>query len=165
MGIVAEKIAKVDARLNELEAENRHLDERLSFLLKGDAEMAESFRNEYQKRFLALKSKEQELAGRKSQLQELQRQIAVAQEPSKNGGLELINEALNNIKNNDMMSLKSIYRRLFKKIVVRPLDAAKVELQFVFKNLSTSLGGTEVGFCASAGLVAGDGFEPPTFGL
>ncbi|MDE3270191.1 MAG: hypothetical protein OYH77_07900 [Pseudomonadota bacterium] len=134
---MAEKIAKVDARLNELEAENRHLDERLSFLLKGDAEIAESFRNEYQKRFLALKSEEQELAGKKSQLQALQRQIAAAQEPSKNGGIELINEALNDIKNHDMIALKSIYRRLFKKIIVRPLDAAKVRLQFFFKDLST----------------------------
>ena len=100
-----------------------------------------------------MKNEEQELESRRSQLQTLQKQITVAQEPSKNGGLEQINKALGYIKNKDMIPLKSIYRRLFKKIVVRPLDNAKLQLEFVFNEMSTSLGMGEVGFCASAGLM------------
>ena len=71
---------------------------------------------------------------------ETQKQIIAAQELSKSGGLEQIKEALGYIKNKDMVSPKSIYRRLFKKIVVRPLGAAKVELQFIFNNMTTSIG-------------------------
>ena len=93
------------------------------------------------------------LAFLKRQLQTLQKQITVAQEPSKNGGLEQINKALGYIKSKDMIPLKSIYKQLFKKIVVRPLNKAKVELEFIFNNMSTSLRMGEVKFCASAGLM------------
>ena len=60
-----------------------------------------------------------------------------------------------------MASLKSIYRRMFHKIIVRPLDAAKVELQFVFNNMAALANG-EVGFCASSALMGLGGLEPPT---
>lgn len=89
----------------------------------------------------------------------MQKQIAAAQVPSKNGGLEQINKALGYIKNKDMASLKSIYRRMFHKIIVQPLDTAKVELQFVFNNMASSLGNSEVKFCASAGLMEHTRFE------
>ena len=87
-----------------------------------------------------MKNEERELGSKKKQLQALQNQIASAQEPSKNGGLEQINRALGYIKNKDMVSLKSVYRRLFKKIIVRQLDKAKVELQFFFNSTAVSLG-------------------------
>ena len=84
------------------------------------------------------------------------------QVPSKNGGLEQINKALGYIKNKDMASLKSIYRRMFHKIIVQPLDAAKVELQFVFNNMLASLDNGEVKFCASSALMEHIGVEPMT---
>ncbi len=139
IGLVTRKIAEVDARLGEVEAENLQLDKRLSFLLKGGEEMAESFRHEYQKRFLVLKNEEQELESSKSQIKMLQKQIADAQAPSKNGGLEQINEALGYIRKKELVSLKSIYRRLFKKVVVCQLNRAKVELQFTFNNVTSPI--------------------------
>ena len=51
------------------------------------------------------------------------------------------------------MSLRSTYRRIFDKIIVRRLDAAKVRLQFVFKNLSTPNYIGEVANCMSVGRV------------
>ena len=170
---------EIDTRLGELGDENQKLDNRLSFLLEGDVEMAKSFRNEYQKKFLALKNEERELEDRIRQLQLLQRQVAETEDPGKSSGLEQINEAMNYIKKKDFVSLKSLYKKVFKKIIVHPLDSAKVQLEFVFNNISTSLHGTwkmphkpadterarkraiqkslakqEVAFCTSVGLGA-----------
>ena len=107
-----------------------------------------------------MKGVERELADRKRQLQFMQKQIGAVQEPSKNGGLEQINKALAYIKNKDMASLKSIYRRMFRKIIVQPLDAAKVELQFVFNNMRAPLDNGAVKFCASSDLMGPQGLEP-----
>ena len=96
---------------------------------------AQSFRAEYRRQFSALNDEEQELESKKSQLQELQRQVAVAQIPSKNGWLEQVNKALGYIRKKDLVSLRSTYRQIFEKVVVRRLDEAKVRLQFVFKKL------------------------------
>ncbi len=60
------------------------------------------------------------------------------------------------------MSLRSTYRQIFDKIIVRRLDAAKVRLQFVFKNLSSPSYMGEVANCVSAGLVGASGVEPET---
>ena len=156
LSVTAGKIAEIDTKLGELADERQRLDRRLNFLLEDDdLEMARSFREEYKERVSAMKGEELELADRRRQLQFVQKQIAVLQEPSKNGGLEQINKALGYIKSKDMASLKSIYRRMFHKIIVRPLDAAKVELQFVFNNLSTAFGMDEVKFCASVELTSG----------
>ena len=126
VSVVARKVSEVDARLGELEDEKQRLDDRLSYLLEdGDREMAQSFRNEYKRRFLALKSEERELEGRKRHLQLLQRQVAEAQEPTKNGGLEEIKKAISCIGKKDLVSLKSLYRRLFQKIIISPLDNTK----------------------------------------
>ena len=99
--VVARKIAEVDARLVELGDEKQQLDKRLSFLLKGGAEMAESFRDEYQKQLLALRNEEHDLEHKKSELKLLQRQVAKEQEPSKNGKLEQIKAALGYIRKKD----------------------------------------------------------------
>ena len=146
--VVERKIAEVNTRLDELENKKQQLDERLSFLLKGGAEMAESFRDEYQRGLLSLRNEERELAGRR-------KQIAAAQVPSKNGGLEQIREALGYLNNKDMVSLKSIYKRLFHKIIVRPLDAVKVELEFVLNKATSSIRNGEVAFCTAAGVTSG----------
>ena len=138
--VVARKIAEVDARLVELGDEKRQLDKRLSFLLKGSAEMAESFRDEYQKRLLALRNEEHELEHKKNELQLLQKQLTEVQVP-KNGKLEQIKAALGYIRKKDFVALKSIYKQLFEKIIVRPLDKAKVQLEFVFNNIPTSPNG------------------------
>ena len=145
IGILARKIAEIDTRLDKVMAERHSLDKRLSFLLADDdLEMAQLFRTEYRRQFSALNDEEQELESKKSQLQELQRQVAVAQIPSKNGWLEQVNKALGYIRKKDLVSLRSTYRQIFEKVVVRRLDEAKVRLQFVFKNLSTPLGNGEV---------------------
>ena len=124
-------------------AERQSLDKRLSFLLADDdLEMAQSFRAEYRRQFSALNDEEQELESKKSQLQELQRQVAVAQIPSKNDWLEQVNKALGYIRKKDLVSLRSTYPQIFEKVVVRRLDEAKVRLQFVFKKLFTPLGNT-----------------------
>ena len=151
--VVARKIAEVDARLVELGDEKRQLDKRLSFLLKGSAEMAESFRDEYQKQLLALRNEEHDLEHKKSELKLLQRQVAKEQEPSKNGKLEQIKAALGYIRKKDFVALKSIYKQLFEKIVVRPLDNAKVQLEFVFNKATSSIRNGEVAFCTAVGLV------------
>ena len=162
LSVVAGKIAEIDTQIGELADERQQLDRRLNFLLEDDdLEMARSFREEYKERVSAMKGEERELADRKRQLHLLQKQVAAAQEPSKNSGLEQINKALGYIKNNDMVSLKSIYKRLFHKIIVRPLDAAKVELQFVFNNMAALANG-EVGFCASSALMGTREFESLT---
>lgn len=146
--------------------ERQSLDKRLSFLLADDdVEMAQSFRAEYKRQFSALNDEEQALERNKSQLQLLLKQLKETQDSNKSRWLEQINKALGYIRKKDLVSLRSAYRQIFEKIVVRRLDAAKVRLQFVFKNLSTPLANGKVGFCMAVGRVAGDGFEPPTFGL
>ena len=120
--------------------------------------MAESFRDEYQRGLLDLRNEERELAGRKKQMQLLQTQIAAAQEP--NGELE--QEALNYINDNDLVALKSTYKRLFHKIIVRPRNEANAELEFVLKQTTAPSGNGEVKFCTAVGLVGLGGLEPPT---
>ena len=159
--VVERKLAEVRIRLGELENKKCQLDERLSFLLKGGAEMAESFRDEYQRGLLDLRNEERELAGRKKQMQLLQTQIAAAQEP--NGELE--QEALSYINDNDLVALKSTYRRLFHKIIVHPRNEANAELEFVLKQTTAPSGNSEVKFCTAVGLVAEGEIESPTCGL
>ena len=77
IGIVAGKITEIDARLGELEDEKKHLDKRLSFLLeRGKQEMAQSFMDEYQRGFLALRDEEQDLGNRRRELQSLLNNIS-----------------------------------------------------------------------------------------
>ena len=138
MGILARKIAEIDTRLDAVTDERQSLDKRLSFLLNDDdMAMAQSFRSQYKKQCAALNDEEQELESKKSQLQELQRQVAVAQIPSKNGWLEQVNKALGYIRKKDLMSLRSTYRQIFEKVVVRRFDGAKVKLQFVQELIHT----------------------------
>ena len=63
--------------------------------------------------------------------------------------MEQINKALSYIKSKDMVSLKSIYKQLFHKIIVRPLDAVKVELEFVLNKATSSIRNGEVAFCTA----------------
>ena len=127
--------------------------------------MAQSFRGEYKRQFSALNDEERELERKKSELQLLQRQLKEKQNASKSGFLGQVNAAINCIKRKDFVALRSIYRRLFEKIVVSPLENAKVELEFVLRNLSTPLGNAEFGNCLSVRRVAEGEIESPTCGL
>ena len=139
-GIVAGKVADIDTRLGELEDERRQLDQRLNFLLDDDdLEMARSFRKEYKERVSAMKNEERELGSRKKQLQFLQKQLAEAKNTGKNSWLEHVNHAISCIGKKDLTALQSAYRRLFDKIIVHPLDNARLQLEFVFNEMSTSL--------------------------
>ena len=114
VGLVAGKITEIDVRLDELASEKQRLDRRLSFLLEGgNMEVAQSFRDEYTRQFSDLKNEEREIINRKGQLQLLQKQLADAQDNSKNGWLEHVNKAIVCIGKKDLISLKSTYRRLF----------------------------------------------------
>ena len=163
ISIVVGKISEVDARLAEIITERQQLDKRLSFLLNDDdLTMAQSFRGEYKKQFAALHDEEQELERKKSQLQLLQKQLSEAQDTSKDGFIGRVNEAINCIRRKDFVSLRSIYRRLFEKIVVHPLENARVELEFVMRNLSTPHTQHEVLNCLSVGRATPAGLEPAT---
>ena len=143
--------------------ERRRLDNRLSFLLdNNNLEMAQSFRDEYGKQFSALIDKERELVNMKTQLQQLQRHLTEAQPPDKNGRLGLVNTAIDYIKKGDLTSLKSIYRRLFQKIVIRQLDTAKVQLQFIFNDMTSPPVNEDVANCTVAGGAPQSGLEPLT---
>ena len=163
IGLVTGKIAEIDARLYIVVDERQKLDKRLSFLLDDDdLEMAQSFRDEYKRQFSALKDEEMELEDRRRQLQLLQKQLAEAQAPSKNGGLKQVTTALGYIRKKDFISLRSIYRQLFHKIIVHPLDSARVELEFVLRNLSTPPYGSVASNCLSLRRMGLGGLEPPT---
>ena len=125
-------------------------------------------------------NEEQELERKKSQLQLQQRQLKEEQDTTrfargsacsplssshKNGFLGQVNAAINCIKRKDFVALRSIYRRLFEKIVVHPLENARVELEFVVRNLSTPLGNAEVGNCLSVRRMETRRVELPTFGM
>ena len=74
------------------------------------------------RQFSTLNDEEQELVRKKSELQLIHRQLKEEQSTSKNGFLGRVNEAINCIKRKDFVALKSIYKRLFEKIVVKPLE-------------------------------------------
>ena len=52
-----------------------------------------------------------------------------------------------------MVALKSTYRRLFHKIIVRPRNEASAELEFVLKQTTSPSDNSEVKFCTAVGLV------------
>ena len=178
IGLVTRKVAEVDARLAEIITERQHLDKRLSFLLNDDdMAMAQSFRSQYKKQFAALNDEEQELESKKSELQLLQKQLKERQDTTrftrgsacsplssshKNGFLGQVNEAISCIRKKDFVALRSIYRRLFEKIIVHPLENARVELEFVMRNLSTPHSEYEVINCLSARRATPAGLEPAT---
>ena len=160
IGVVAEKIAAIDTSLAEVAAKRESIDKRLSFLLESDnLEMAQSFRDEYGKQFMALKDEERQLGNMKSQLQLLHKQLSEAQPPRKGSGLKRISEAINYIKKGDLTSLKSAYRRMFKKIIVHPLGDKKVKLQFIFNDMTTPPSGGVVANCTAAGWVNPSAYE------
>ena len=141
----------------------QNLDNRLNFLLQdGDLEMANSFRDEYNKQFSALIDEEKKLVNMKRQLQQLQRQLLAAQPPSKDGRLRLVDEAIDYIKKGDLTSLKSIYRRLFQKIIICPLDTARVQLQFILNDRTSPPVSEDVANCTLVGKAPRNGFEPLT---
>ena len=152
IGVVAGKIAEIDTILSEMAAKRESIDKRLSFLLEGDnLEMAQSFRDEYSKQFMTLRDKERELGSTKRQLQLMHKHLLEAQPSRKGGGLEFINEAINYIKKDDLTSLKSVYRRMFQKVVIRPLEGKRVQLEFIFKDMTTPPNGGVVANCTAVG--------------
>ena len=156
--LVKGKVTEIDTRLGELEDGRQHLDRRLNFLLEDDdLEMARSFREEYKERVSAMKGEERELVNRKKQLQLLQKQLDEAKNTSKGSWLEYVNQALSCIGKKDLAALQSAYRRLFHKIIVHPLDNAKLQLEFIFNEMSTSLyRGVDI-ICPSVDLVENEG--------
>ena len=154
--LVTGKIAEIDTRMATLATDQQNLDNRLTFLLQdGDMAMANSFRDEYKRQFTALKDKERELESSKRQLQLLQKQLAAAHNTQKRGWLDQVNQAISCIKRKDFVSLRSIYRRLFEKVIVHPLDDTKLQLEFIFNTVSTTTNKVVDTFCAVVGLVEG----------
>lgn len=148
LSVTREKINEVDLLLEEIKAKRAKLDSRLSFLLEDDdLEMARSFKNEYKNQFVALKSEKEELKSKRNQLQLLEKQLQEAQGFGEEKQLKIVAEALNFVKQKDLVSLKSIYKKLFQKIIVQPLDSSKVQLKFIFREASSTLGRVEDIFC------------------
>ena len=164
IGMLAQKIAEIDARLDRVMIERQGLDKRLSFLLADDdVEMAQSFRTEYKRQFSALNEEERELENKKNRLQLLLTQIKQTQDAScGEDWLEQVNKALGYIRKKDLVSLRSTYRRIFAKINVKRVDDAEVRLQFIF-NTPTSPNTGEVGFCISTHKAHPERLERPTF--
>ena len=164
--LVTGKIANIDTRLGELENERQQIDKRLSFLLEDDdLEMARSFREEYKERVSAMKNEERELDSRKKQLRLLQKQLAEEKTRSKHSWLECVNQAISCIGKKDLTALQSAYRRLFDKIIVHPLDNARLQLEFVFNEMSTSLRMGVDKICPSVDRVETRRVELLTFGM
>ena len=152
IGVVARKIVEIDTSLVKVASQRESIDKRLSFLLEGDdLEMAQTFRDEYSKQFVSLRDKERELGSTKRELQLLHKHLLEARPSRKAGGLELVSEAISHIKRDDLTSLKSVYRRMFEKIVIRPLEGKKVQLEFIFKDVTTPPSGGVVMFCTAVG--------------
>ena len=81
----------------------------------------------------------------------MHKHLSEAQSPRKDGGLERIKEAINYIKKDDLTSLKSEHRRMFQKVVIRPLEGKKVQLEFIFKDMTTPPSGGVVTYCTAVG--------------
>ena len=159
------KIADIDTRLSALSDERQRLDRRLNFLLEDDdLEMARSFRDEYKERVLAMKNEEHELTNRRQQLQLLQKQLAEAK-THKHSWLEHVNHAINCVGKKDLTALQSAYRRLFHKIIVHPLDNARLQLEFVFNEVSTSFRNGVDKICPSVDRMETRRIELLTFGM
>ena len=151
-GMVKDKIAEIDAKMDTVATSRQNLDNRLTFLLQdSDMEMASSFRNEYKRQFSALNDKERELEDRKRQLQFLQKQLSEKCKSRNNEWLEHTHKAIDYIKKKDWLSLKSTYKQLFKKIIVQPLDSERVQLEFIFNNTSSPENSGEDTYCVPAG--------------
>ena len=115
---------------------------------------------------MAIGKKNWEVESRRRQLQLLQKQIKEVRDKDtlKHGWLEQVNQAISCIKKKDFVSLRSIYRQLFHKIIVHPLDNTKLQLEFIFNNVSTTTYKVVDTFCAAVGLVGATGIEPATSG-
>ena len=122
--------------------------------------MARSFRSEYKERVSGMKGEEIELISKKKQLQLLQKQLAEAKNTSKSSWLEYVNQAISCIGKKDLAALQSAYRRLFHKIIVHPLDNARLQLEFVFNEMSTSLYKDVDIICPSVDLVENESVHP-----
>lgn len=161
--VVGEKINEIDSSLEEIEDKRTKLDNRLSFLLEDDdLEMARSFKDEYKNQFALLQQEKQELYSKRNHLQMLEKQLRESQGFCEEKQHKYVIEALNHIKKQDLVSLKSIYKKLFQKIIVHPLDNSKVQLKFIFREASSTLGRVEDIFCILVKMVELSGIEPLT---
>ena len=170
--MVKGKIAEIDAKMAAVATSKQNLDNRLTFLLQdNDMEMASSFRDDYKRQFSALNDEERELEDRRRQLRRLLhrslpsslhalRHIHCANEWQKH-----THKAIDYIKKKDWLSLKSIYRQLFKKIIVQPLDGETVQLEFIFNNAPSPEDSDEYTFCAYTGKAGTTGLEPAASGV
>ena len=65
---------------------------------------------------------------------------------------KMANDALSLIAKNNVASLKSIYRKLFKRIVVSSLDQGNIQLEFVLNDPPSNPAIDEAFFCTVVGL-------------
>lgn len=161
--IMKVKILEIDGRLNALDEEKAKRDKRLNFLLDDDdPEMARSFKEEYKKQYLLEKKERQELLEKREKFCLLQDQVAEAEAFGKTEDLKVVNAALGHLRQNDLVSLKSLYKKIFPKILVRFQDNSKIQLKFFFNCASSTLGRVEDIFRAWIKMVELTGIEPAT---
>ena len=137
---VSDAINQIDVSLSELKSKKEKMDRRLSFLLEEEnLEMAHTFKEEYKRQYLQVQGKEQELHRQKNHFRSLQQRLLDVVHHSTTGELsESANKALTYAQKKDMVSLRSSYRGLFQKVVVRVLGECKVQLRFIFKGDAAS---------------------------
>ncbi len=156
--VMSAKIQEIDDRLQALDDEKAQLDKRLNFLLDDDdPDMAQSFKEEYKKQYLLGKKERQELLEKREKFCLLQDQVARAEAFGKAGDMKVVNAALGHLRRNDLISLKSLYKKLFPKILVRFQDNSKIQLKFFFNNVSSTLGRVEDIFRAWIKMVESSG--------
>ena len=105
------------------------------FIIHPRTKMAQSFKEEYKRQYLLGKKERQELLGKREKFCLLQDQVARAEAFGEAEDMKAVNAALGHLRQNDLISLKSLYKKLFPKILVRFQDNSKIQLKFFFNNV------------------------------
>ena len=160
-------VQAIEEQIEALNLERRNFDRRLDFLLADEDDGAASqFRDEY-------KEKCKEISETKSKLEEKVYYLIekIKDFEGQNSDLsdcsEVALKAIDTLSDNDIISLRSLYKNLFKGIVVgKPDKNGKRSLKFILNEFcSSARGRVEDFFCVLQRVVEMTGIEPATFSL
>ena len=160
--LLEEGIGKIDATINDISSQNSKMEKRLDFLLESDdKEDLELFKEDHQKQYVANKRKAKELEMQRDQLKKT-KELLKNRLIDRKSYLAMAANAVKQAAKKDLISLKSIYRSIFKKIIIRPKSPAEVQMKFIFNDPTSTSHMEDVFFCISNGLVGRDRIELPT---
>ena len=136
--LLKKDIKDIEAKMEELSTLNDNMEKRLDFLLDaGDNEALQAFKEDCQKNYTARKQKIEELERKKEQLLIAKNEIRNLK-ATQGHYLQMSNDALRFVTQKDFLALKSVYRNLFKRVIVKYLSQSKIELEFVLNGPDTS---------------------------